>query len=643
MDHNPSPDRLDRESARATTARPWVRAALTTCLAATFVTLCGFPYLQWLKHPSLFHDDFMRAGSLRNSSLGEALFRPFNEHMAPLFETVSYLAWLGAGRQIQVLPTAFMVASFVSFAATIAMLAALIRRETGSMTSSLVAVAFFCLSSVSAETVLWYSASSFQWAAASTLAAWYCAAAAAGFTSQRGEKFWLVASALASLAAPAFSAIGIMAAPVAGLRLLAVGGRPFLTARRLVRAAIPVSGLATYLLICAGFRYREVLTDSLSKNLDLGTALWTTARAPAWALFPALLGMPDQSMTIPGVLAAVVTGVVLVGSLVASARSRLRPLILGGIALIVGGYLLTYAARAHPGEFWIIKISRYHLFPQIGLICLIVAPLGRFVARLDARPGRSLLAATLVASILAPLQYRGMRLAAEASFRFPDQARLLAAEARLEEVAGLEAIGFDQLMRALDPAQPRWAPHPWPFHPILFLFPQGSSEGRIMPDSAARAAIIAGLTPEEREVLFGGMDVTRHLRPAPPPDGREPSTAGRLVATSRISRLGEGLYEALDAPAYLEYQVDPSADDARTLSLPGLKTDWPIEIWWTGSTEPWSPDRSVRWNPVPEAMRGDLAVPIDALPHWRRGAARRLRIVYGVSGPLAVGDPRFLR
>jgi hypothetical protein len=617
-------------------------AALSVGLAATFVILCGLPYLQWLEHPSLYHDDFMRVESLRNSTIGEALFRPFNEHMAPLFETVSYLSWLASGRQIRALPTAFMVASFVAFGATIGILGALIRRETGSGTASLVAVALFSLSSVSAETVLWYSASSFQWAAAATLAAWYGAASSFDAPSTRARRLWLLGSALASMAAPAFSAIGIMAAPLAGLRLLAGRCQRIPTARDLIRAAIPAAGLGLYLLICAGFRYREVLTDSLSRNLDLGAALWAMARAPAWVLFPSLLGMPDQSLTMPGTIAALATALVLVGSLVACVKNQQRSLIMGGLALIVGGYLLTYSARARPGDLWIIKISRYHLFPQIGLICLIVAVFGGLLRKLDRRPAMGLLAATLLAASLAPLQYRGMRLAAEGSFRFPDQSRVFAAADRLEKVAAVESITFLQLFYALDPVQPRWAPHPWQFHPILFLFPRGPLEGR-RDDSGVRDAIIAALSPEEREVIFGGMEVTKYRQLASTPENPEPPTIARLVASCRMMPIGEGRFEVHDPASYLEYEVDPTADDARSISLPGLKADYPVELWWAGASEPWSVDRSVRWKPDPQPSQGDGAVPIDAFPHWRKGSARRLRIVPGGPGTIALGTPRFLR
>ena len=619
------------------------RVAPRLGLMAAFAVLCGLPYGRWVEHPSLFHDDLMRAESLRNSTLGQALFRPFNEHMAPLFETVSYLAWLGAGRRIEGLPLTFLIASFASFGATTAILAALIRRETRSTSATMIAVALFVLSSVSSETVLWYSASSFQWAAAGTLAAWYCAAAAADPTSIRPRWRWLIASAAACLAAPAFSAIGMLAAPLAGLRLLAGGDRRGLSIRAIAGAAVPATGLALYLLICSAFRYRDVLGDSLSKNLDLGAAIWATVKAPAWVLLPALVGQPDWTLTMPGGIAAGLTILGLAGSLVVAIRSRFRAPILVGSAMIVGGYLMTYAARAHSGDDWIMKISRYHLFPQIGLVCLIAGLIGGLGKRLDAGPTRGWLAATLVAALLASMQYRGMRLAAEGPYRTPDQARVFAAAARLEAVAKEASISFDQLMRAIDPAHPRWAPHPWPFHPINFLMPKPTGDGRRVADADVRAVVIAGLTPEERGVIFGGMVTDRHRRPTADLATTTPPVPARLVATYHVGRLGEDRFQVGDSPAYLEYQVDPAADEALAISIPELKSEWPVEIWWAGSSEDWSADRSVRWQPESAPLPGGWAVPLSAFPHWQKGSPRRLRIVAGGPGPMVADPPRFLR
>lgn len=610
-------------------------------LMATFVILCGFPYLRWLEHPSLFHDDFLRVESLRNSTLQEALFRPFNEHMAPLFETVSYLAWLAAGRRITALPTAFMAASFLAFGATTGMLWALIRRETGSKAAALVAVALFTLSSVSAETVLWYSASSFQWAAAATLASWYCAASAADDRSPRARPWWLAGALAASFAAPAFSAIGMLAAPLAMLRLLASEDGRCLSAR-LVRSAFPALGLALYLSICAAFRYRDVLTGSLARNFDLGAALGATARAPAWVLLPGLIGLPEQSSTIPGSIAVLATVLVVIGSLAASAKGR-RPLLLGGIATILGGYFLAFATRAHSGEIWVVKISRYQLFPQLGLICMIAGSLGGFFRGLDVRPSRRWLIASLIAAVLACSHERGMRLAAEGEYRCPGQDRLFSAAVRLEEISRQRNITFEQLSHALDPVVTRWSPHPWPFHPILFLLHRDPSITPSIEDPKVRDAIISALDSEEREVIFGGMEATRYRRPISPGDLERAPTVARWIAGFRNSDLGDGRFQVEGWAGYLDFEVDPTADDASALSLPGLESDVPVEVCWAGISGPWEPARNVRWKSDPDASGMNWAVPINALPHWRRGTVRRLRIAIVKRGRMVVGSPIFLR
>ncbi len=192
--------------------------------------------------------------------------------------------------------------------------------------------------------------------------------------------------------------------------------------------------------------------------------------------------------------------------------------------MIVAGYLLTYAARAQSGNILILKISRYHLFPQIGLICLIVATLGGFSRRqFDARPDRGLLAGDAASRpSWRSSQYPGMQAAAEGPFRFPDQPRLLSAATRLEEVARRGASRSTRPSPALDPIRTRWSPQPWPFNPLLnSCFRRGPSEAPKMADSSVRDAIIASLSPGEREVIFGGMEASRYRRPIPPSEGRE--------------------------------------------------------------------------------------------------------------------------
>ena len=611
-------------------------------LACGLVALCGWPYLRWFAHPSLFDDDFLRVGSLRRSTLGEALFRPFNEHMAPLFETVSWLAWRGAGRQVLAMPMAFQVASFAAFGVTVTLLAALIRLELRSRTAALVGVAMFCLSAVSAETVLWYSASSFQWAASATLASWLAASMATAAMSFPGRLGWLVAAALAALTAPAFSAIGVLAGPLAALRVLAAVERPCSLVRRLGDSVVPALGTAIYLLICSQFRFHALVSASVHQNLAPWAAIWATLRAPAAVLIPGLFGLPDISASVPGIILAGSTLAGLTISTVWASRSRHRPVILCGLALIVGGYLSTYATRARPGDPWIFGIQRYHLFPQIGLVCLVAAAVSTRLRKLDADLGRSLLAAACVAACLAVPQYPRMQAASDRAFRYPDQSRALAAAVRLEEILGREGITVPQAMAALEPIRTRWFPRPWPFHPLLTLFADGPTVSEV-PDHLVRTTLIAALSAEDRESLFGGMEATRYRIPARSWQGTKPPVEARLVSMHRIRSDGRGGFRSEGPPSHLEFEIGPGADDAGALVLPGMKVSRAVELWWAGRDGVWTPYRSARWNPDPDRPGEDWAVPLEMLPHWRRGEVGRLRVVLREWGPVAVGPPVFLR
>ena len=607
-----------------------------------FAVLCGAPYLRWSAHPSLFDDDFLRVGSLRRSTLGEALFRPFNEHMAPLFEAVSWLAWRGAGRQVLALPTAFQAASFIAFGLTVALLAAVTRRELRSTTASLVAVALLCLSSVSSETVLWYSASSFQWAASTTLASWFAASMATSSVTHRARVAWMAASAIGALLAPAFSAIGVLAGPLAAIRVSSSVDPPIPLLRRLRWSTLPPSGTIAYLLICERFRYHDLVSASVGHNLSPEAALWATIRAPSAVLVPALVGLPDLSGRIPGLALAVSTTVGLVACLIWAFRSPNRPLILGGLAFIAGGYLATYATRARPGDTWIFLIERYHLFPQIGLILLIAAAASPRLGPFDERPIRGLLLATGVAAILALVQYPRMQAASERAFRYPEQPRALASAARLEQACDREGITLLQAINHLEPTRTRWFPRAWPCNPLLNLFGPGPAVAK-HPDHLVRPTLIAALSPEDLESIFGGMEATRHRVPLEYRDRSRPAIEARLVDSSRVRPDERGGYRIEGSPSYLEYELGPGADDASALSLPGLRASRPVEIWWTDEPGEWTPYRSARWNPDPERPSGDWAVMLDRLPHWRRGRVRRLRVVLGRWGTVAIGPPRLLR
>src|SRR5207248_557478 len=105
-------------------------------------------------------------------TLGGILFEPFNEHLAPLFQSVSWLTWQFTGARLARAPLAFTLASYLPFGLTLGLLAWVLRRETRSTAAALAGLAVFAVSWLAVETVYWYSASSFMWSLLATLAAW---------------------------------------------------------------------------------------------------------------------------------------------------------------------------------------------------------------------------------------------------------------------------------------------------------------------------------------------------------------------------------------------------------------------------------------------------------------------------------------
>ena len=56
----------------------------------------------------------------------------------------------------------------------------------------------------------------------------------------------------------------------------------------------------------------------------------------------------------------------LIGALAWGLRSPLRPLLLGGLALMLGGYALTYSVRNFFGPHWLMEVQRTTCFLSSG-------------------------------------------------------------------------------------------------------------------------------------------------------------------------------------------------------------------------------------------------------------------------------------
>ena len=346
-------------------------------------------------------------------------------------------------------------------------------------------------------------------------------------------------------------------------------------------------------------------------------AAWATVRAPSAVLLPGLVGLPEITGSVPGVVLA---GLTLIGLVLLSGLGGPEPSspVDPGRARLDRGRISSHPTRRGPSRATSgsSPSSATTFFPQIGLVALIAAGAAPWLRRFDEGRARGFFAGTCLAGLLAVVQYPAMKGVSDRAFRFADQPRALEAAGRLEVICGRRGITLPQAMNALEPIRPPWFPKPWPFNPLLHLLPIGPAQPRLA-DPSVRPTLIEALSPDDRECLFGGMNASRYAIPWP---RNGPVVEARPMEGTRP----------------LEYAVGPEADDARALSLLGFEPSKTLELWWAGEGDDWSPYRSVRWEPGAEG-----AVALEMIPHWRRGQVRRIRVMSHDRAPVAPGLIRF--
>ena len=612
------------------------------CLGMGLLVILILPHFSRVVDASLYADDVNRIFELQTRPLGELMFRPFNEHMAPFFETVSWVTWQAADRRLTSAPIAFTLSSYVPFALCLGLLAAWIFRETKSAATALSAAVLFGLLPLSVETIYWYSASSFTWALFWTMLAFVCSGPAG--PSRSGLR--LAGLLVGSFLAPASSAIGLLAGPLASLRLAA--GREDRRAGWLATFA-PSAGTLLYLAICSAFRYLKVLKSGLANESDRFGGLLLAFRAPTGRLLPGLFGAYDADLWLPSGLNLGLTVVGLLAVILWGVRSRHRGLIVVCLGMILGGYAITYPFRNTGDAHWLFRTERFHLFPQLGLVVLIALGASRWLRRYDRSLMSALASANVLGVVLLAIHFGRFEKQA-GLYRFPEQRLTLASLEHLGAICRDLNVTRDRCIADLEPTWNRWYQ---PCYNGLWMVPAPIvTSGPAAPE--VRQQVLARLSAAEREALWGGMDVSLHARTA-----EEFAAArldclaiGRLVESDQARCLddspapGMRTYTLKGWPAYLEYgwaaSGSPSRSEPMFLCLPCGASSEPLEIWWSSRNEPWSPGRSVRFSPDPERSPGTWILPLASLPHWQPKDNGRLRVRFKAS-PIAIGEPRLLR
>ncbi len=569
--------------------------ALLSALSLTaaplmFVMITAIPMLKRLGSPTILGDDVIRIVDLIKLPFREHLFLHFAEHIAPLFQFVSWSTWQIIGHDVrQCAPLGFSAASVLSWGVVLALFGFWLWRETGSRTASLIAVAVAAQSPLALETAWWFSASSFLWAIAGVLVA----ILGASCLSRRPIAA-LSMIAIGSALGLAATTLGILAAPLAILRGLLVPRISKLLKVLVIVAAM--GGVTTYRQVCKMGGVAVFYTDPSSAlpKVDLVGGMGYALSVPGRLLWPSLLGVPVSSLIDPlPIWLSFGAGAM---ALAATAAMALWPralwnrrLVLIGAAMIYSAYALTYSARMvmlkesrwTERQFLYQCAARYHVLPLLGLLAMVAALLASWpiLRRCETRRGLPALVAAFVGLVVMFVQ------AGESSFwncmlRQPDQRVTLSALHHLGELARDESISRSQLIRIFEPVWRPWndsvmhdGPNAFHLMNLAVLAPEKAQ--RAVPDEEARALLVASLTPVERIALGAGTCAS--MAAVHPQSEARTLSVARPVDLREVTEFKPGKFRPKFDGAYIEFEFG-SAPDARYLLLPGLAADQDVIV-----------------------------------------------------------------
>ena len=617
-----------------------------------FAAAVALPLIRRLRHPTILGDDVTRLVDLIEQPVRNLIFLPFAEHVAPLFQLVSWVTWEAIGHDLKLAPLAFCLAAILAWSLTLCLLFIWLLRETGSQTATFIAVALVTQSPLVRETSWWYSSSSFSWAVSGIL----IALLGAGELARRRSGLALIG--IGAALAPAGTTLGILAAPLAILRVIL---QPGLSRRLKISAAVfAIGGFLAYVQLCSWGETgaaRSARVQGLSK-LEPWAGLGYALSVPGRLLWPSTLGLPASWLAGPqapllvwtaGIFALCATCL-----LAKRASSGKRMLVLVGAAMIYVGYLVTYVPRVcmirfggwSEFEFLFQFAGRYHVLPLVGLAAILSTTIAGWplIRRCDSRQGRPALAGAVLAFVMLGVQIR------PASFwdfylQQPDQQATFAALDRLGRLAREEGISRSQLVRIIDPAKRPWndsvlgdRPAAFPLVKLAAFAPTHVSHPQ--SDAEALDRLKDRLTAGERVAL--GAGTCSSLNPP------QPDADARIVAVARqdeahCREVRPGVYRHGDGDGFIRFEFEP-APEARYLVLPGLRADQDVFILWCDQAGRWRPGQSVRW--LKSAAKGAPAViDLDRLIHLSARPLSRIALQFtGPGGEIELeGPPRLLR
>jgi hypothetical protein len=391
---------------------------LLACVAS--LTLYALP----LTKPILIVDDFQIVfRSWTWPAAWSNVWVPANEHAMPLGRiSTAVLATVAAGR-----PTAFLTLTGwhgpLALVLGMVLVGLFVGRERGHPFYGLLAMALFGVSTVYQQAVYWYSASFSIWA----LDTFLLALLAAQQAVRKGRRWPLALSFLGCALAPGWFAIGILAGPLCSLYLLvaAVTARcqlqrdsttgtrpsgshsPFVV--ELIWSCVPFLGSLAFLAVSLPLTASTIMhlhhygEETALEAFRPSIGLLYSCRAVVDHLAWGTIGVSEVVCPPPWVwgVFGVLAGLAALWTWFAPRKT----LAIVGVGAIVLSYLLVYSARAEWKYESMVTWSRYHLFPQLGLVLLFTGglrlPRGLFST--DAGPGLTWRQATIVLLLIGTL------------------------------------------------------------------------------------------------------------------------------------------------------------------------------------------------------------------------------------------------